>query len=147
MTQLYRILYCSRNRLSSRPETYPDAIREILATARRNNASNGLTGGLLFSQGCFAQVLEGPLQMIEDTFERIQCDERHHEVTVLGSGPIAVRDFPDWSMAFAGTHADANPLSGSALSQAFSGASGAGEEVLRLLKQVVVHEDDWLMPT
>jgi hypothetical protein len=146
MTQLYRILYCSRNRLAGVPTTYPDAIQEILRKSRVNNASNGITGGLLFSEGCFAQVLEGPLQLIEDTFERIQCDDRHNEVTVVGFGPIETRDFPDWSMAFAGAYEDANPLTHGALSDVFSGVSNAGENVLRLLKQIIVREDHWLVP-
>ena len=146
MTQLYRVLYCSRHSLSGAPETYPDEIREILAKSRVNNARDELTGGLLFSDGCFAQVLEGPLKRIETTFERIQCDERHHEVTVLQSGPIAAREFPDWAMAFTGAKTAGNALAGSKLGEMFSVASTAGEQVLKLMKQVIVREDDWLMP-
>ncbi len=146
MTQLYRLLYCSKNSLSGAPETYPDEIREILAKSRKNNARDNLSGGLLFSDGCFAQVLEGPLEMIEKAFERIQCDERHHDVTVLQSGPVAARAFPDWSMAFTGADAANNPLAGSRLTEAFSCASTAGEQVLKLMKQVIVQEDDWLLP-
>ena len=146
MTQLYRVLYCSRNSLSGAPETYPDEIREILAKSRANNAHDNLTGGLLFSDGCFAQVLEGPLKAIETTFERIQCDERHHEVTVLQSGPIEARDFPDWSMAFTGADASDKSWVGSKLSEAFSGASTAGEIVLKMMKQVIIQEDAWRMP-
>ena len=37
----------------------------------------------MFNSGCFAQVLEGPHHAIQATFERIQCDERHSDVTVL----------------------------------------------------------------
>jgi hypothetical protein len=146
MTQLYRVLYCSRNNLAGAPETYPDGIREILARSRVNNARDGVTGGLLFSDGCFAQILEGPLHTVENAFERIQCDGRHQEVTVLQSGSIAARDFPDWSMAFTGTNQANNPLTGSGLNEAFSGRSSAGDHVLSLLKKVVVCENDWLMP-
>lgn len=145
MTQLYRVLYCSRNHLTGKPDTYPAEIQGILATSRKNNARDGVTGGLLFSEGCFAQVLEGPLEMIEGAFERIQCDERHRRVTVLQSGSITARDFPDWSMAFTAADVADNPLAGTALSGAFSGQSSAGDDILSLMRKVIVRED-WLAP-
>ena len=145
MTQLYRVLYCSRNHLTGMPGTYPAEIQGILATSRRNNVRDGVTGGLLFSEGCFAQVLEGPLGMVEGAFERIQCDERHRKVTVLQSGSITARDFPDWSMAFTEADVADNPLAGAALSGAFSGQSSAGDDILSLMRKVIVRED-WLAP-
>ena len=145
MTQLYRVLYCSRNNLAGIANTHPDEIRRILAISRHNNQRDGVTGGLLFSDGCFAQVLEGPLTAVETTFERIQCDGRHSEVTVIQSGAIDERGFPDWSMAFTGTGPTSNPLLGDALGRAFSGQSSAGDDVLALLRKVVVHENEWLM--
>ncbi len=143
MTQLYRVLYCSQNHLTGMPETYPGEIQGILATSRKNNVRDGVTGGLLFSAGCFAQVLEGPLEMVESAFERIQCDERHRKVTVLQSGSITARDFPDWSMAFTAADMADNPLASVALSGAFSGQSSAGNDILSLMRKVIVRED-WL---
>ncbi|MGI4795758.1 MAG: BLUF domain-containing protein [Janthinobacterium lividum] len=146
MTQLYRVLYCSRNCLvDATPEAYKTEISQILARSRANNARDGVTGGLLFSDGCFAQVLEGPIHAVEEAFERIQCDERHRDVTVLQSGSIQARDFPDWSMAFTGIQ-EANPLADGALHGAFSGQSSAGDQLLGILKNVVVHENHWLAP-
>ena len=146
MTQLYRILYCSRNAVAGTPEAIAHEVRDILACSRRNNARDGITGGLLFSEGVFAQVLEGPAAAVERAFERIQCDERHGEVTVLQASPIAARDFPDWSMAFAGADASASPLGAEAMAGAFSAQSGAGDQVLALLRSVVVRETEWLSP-
>jgi hypothetical protein len=37
-------------------------------------------------------------------------------------------------------------LTHGALSDVFSGVSNAGENVLRLLKQIIVREDHWLVP-
>ena len=145
MTQLYRVLYCSRNCLTGVPATYPNEIRGILATSRKNNARDGVTGGLLFSEGCFAQVLEGPLKMIEGAFERIQCDGRHRKVTVLQSGSIAARDFPNWSMAYTDADNADDPLRTAALSGAFSGLSATGDDILSLMRTVIVRED-WLAP-
>ena len=144
MTHLYRVVYCSRNSIPGTPESVAADVAHILETSRANNARDGVTGGLLFSKNCFAQVLEGPMDAVENAFERIQCDERHSEVTVLQSGPIAARDFPDWSMAFTGESTTGNPLAGIVMDGAFSGHSRAGSDVLDLLRGVVVRETEWL---
>ena len=144
MSQLHRVLYCSRNRIPGNKEAVAGGIRDILAISRENNARAGVTGGLLFTQGCFAQVLEGPLDAIEATFERIQCDERHSDVTVLQSMPIAARDFSDWSMAFAGTENTGDALSPISFAEFFSGRSSGGGAVLELLRAVVRRETQWL---
>jgi len=147
MTQLHRVLYCSRNVIPGATEAVAADVREILAVSRVNNARDGVTGGLLFSEGCFAQVLEGPQDAVEAAFERIQCDARHSEVVVLQNGPIPKRDFPDWSMAFAGADAVSSPLAKVTFAGAFSGQSSVGDDVLDMLKGLVVHEADWLAPS
>lgn len=58
---LYRLIYCSRNVI---PQAMPQAVLEdeikaILATARRRNKADNVTGALLFTVSGFAQVLEG----------------------------------------------------------------------------------------
>lgn len=146
MPQLYRVLYCSRNSISGGSEAISANVQAILAASRENNARDGITGGLLFSEGCFAQVLEGPADAVEGAFERIQCDDRHGNVTVLQVGPIMTRDFPDWSMGFTGTSAKGRLLGGVTLADAFSGQSSAGDGVLDMLRAVVVRETEWLAP-
>ena len=145
MTPLHRVLYCSRNLIPGDPEAVAADVGRILAASRRNNARDGITGGLLFSQGCFAQVLEGPLDAVESAFERIQCDERHSEVTVLQSGPIMARDFPNWSMAFTGPDA-ASPFADARMADVFTGQSDNGGKLLGLLKAVITRESEWLAP-
>ena len=144
MTKLYRVLYCSRNRIAGDTDTVTAQITSILAASRENNAREDITGGLLFSTGCFAQVLEGSSAAVQETFERIQCDDRHNDVILLEAGPINERAFPDWSMAFTGGDAGASPLAGGALADAFSGQPGVGFRVLDVLKAVVVRETRWL---
>ncbi len=146
MTPLYRVLYCSRNVIPGSPDAVAADIRAILAASRRNNARAGVTGGLLFSEGCFAQVLEGPMEAVEATFERIQCDPRHAEVTVLRVGPIPARDFPGWSMGFAGPATAAGRYDGMTPADALSGQSPGGADVLAMLKALVVREAEWLAP-
>ena len=145
MTKLYRVLYCSRNSILGSPEVVADNILAILARSRRNNSRDRVTGGLLFSTGCFAQVLEGPADAVEAAFERIQCDERHTDVTVLQAGPVVMRDFPDWSMGFAGAAKGA--ISGELLQDALTGRSSVGDELLGILKSVVMRETEWLAST
>lgn len=142
MQKLYRVLYCSRPTLAVEQGSDGHDIRSILAVARRRNASDGITGGLMFSKGCFAQVLEGPMGPVIDTFERIQQDERHADVIVLQAEPIDVRDFPAWSMAYAGAHPAEDPIAD--LGADFVGHASAGQDVLDLLRAVIVREDDRL---
>lgn len=77
----------------------------ILATSRKNNSARGLTGMLLFHDGCFFQVLEGEAAIVERTFATISNDTRHGGVIVLESRTIAERGFPQWSMGYVGAHA------------------------------------------
>jgi hypothetical protein len=90
-------------------------------------------------------VLEGPLTSIERVFETIQCDPRHSEVTVVQSGPVEGRQFPDWSMAFAGNNADRLPVAAAAFNAAFTNSVGAGEQMLTILRELIVQEDDWIL--
>ena len=43
MSQLYRVLYCSRNCLAGTSATYATEIEAILAKSRVNNARDGIT--------------------------------------------------------------------------------------------------------
>lgn len=140
--ELYKILYCSRNLIEGTQENRDAEISQILSTARAKNEPQGVTGALLFSEGCFAQVLEGPRLAIESTFERIQRDPRHSDVTILESGKAQTRDFPDWSMAHVKTQ---NQADSARLLEATYGSrastSGAADEVLDLLRTLVIEQE------
>ena len=142
--KVYRILYCSHNRLNSSEYQQREEIARILASSRRNNSARGITGALLFNSGYFAQVLEGPLTHVEQTFETIQRDMRHDDVTVLECGFVEARDFPEWSMAFVGSAPeDLKAFAGLSLSQALAQPSTAADEVSKLLRRLVVQEEDY----
>jgi len=71
----------------------------ILATSRRNNARDELTG-MLYSDGLrFLQVLEGAEEAVERAFERISRDTRHRAIVVLSRRTTHRREFGDWQMA------------------------------------------------
>jgi blue light- and temperature-responsive anti-repressor len=79
---------------------------------------------------------------IEQTFERIQRDPRHGEVTVLSSHTGGRRDFPEWSMAHvAPLGAVASGLAAVALDTALLRPTVSAEEVLGLLRSLVIQED------
>lgn len=77
-----------------------DDLKQILASARGNNAALGITGMLLFYDGCFIQVLEGEQQVIEALFHKIEKDERHDRTVVLYRGEADERLFAEWTMGF-----------------------------------------------
>ena len=111
----------------------------------RITCAPGVTGALLFNEDLFAQVLEGPLEAVEQIFEQIQRDQRHSDVTILESGPAVERDFPEWSMAFAPMNRTA--AFGTTIptfDAAIANPSDAGKQVLTFLHEVVVQED-WML--
>lgn len=55
---------------------------------------------LLYKDGNFMQVLEGPDTAVKERFDRISQDPRHKGVIVLLKEQVANRQFPDWSMGF-----------------------------------------------
>ena len=75
-------------------------ILDILRVSQRNNQRRGITGMLLYKDGNFLQVLEGPNSEITELMETVERDNRHRGFIVLTKKPIKDRQFPSWSMAF-----------------------------------------------
>jgi FAD-dependent sensor of blue light len=142
MSSLYRLVYYSRNHVSDTPETFSAEVADILEKSRVNNVRDGITGALLFNAGCFAQVLEGPLEAIEATFERIQQDERHGEVSLLSLDPQHERSFPNWAMGFIGLSAEhAHRFAAVGSSSGFDPARLSGSELHTLLRDLALEEE------
>jgi len=139
---LYRLVYYSRNHIAGRRTTFAAEVDTILARSRDNNARDGITGALLFNAGCFAQVLEGPLPKIETTFERIQQDDRHGDVSLLTLEPIAARSFPNWSMGFVGLSSeDTAQFSKVAADSGFEISRLSGDQIHSILKDLALQEE------
>ncbi|MEO6523184.1 MAG: BLUF domain-containing protein [Mucilaginibacter sp.] len=75
-------------------------LEEMLEQSLIHNSNAGITGVLLYNRGTFFQVLEGEEEQVSATFEKIKDDPRHHNIIKMKSGPIAERNFTDWSMGF-----------------------------------------------
>lgn len=101
-SDLQTLAYFSRN-VSGQSGEMPVALDHILQASRRNNVERGITGALLYSDGWFAQVIEGPQSAVELVFEWIVLDDRHTDIRVLYLKEIDERSFGSWSMAFAGS--------------------------------------------
>ncbi|MDH6165506.1 hypothetical protein M2282_000634 [Variovorax boronicumulans] len=80
-------------------EANPTNLRAILAASRTGNPKAGVTGALCLFEGVYMQYLEGDEGAVETLYARIETDARHRTPVVLDRTFIAVRQFPEWSMA------------------------------------------------
>jgi hypothetical protein len=92
--RLLRLTYASR----AAEWLSRDDLREIAHQAKARNRRLGVSGLLLYVEGDFLQVLEGPAAAVEQLFEMIEADPRNKWVTRLSTERILRRAFEDWSM-------------------------------------------------
>ena len=138
---LYRLVYYSRNAMFAYESDLNGAIARLLEVSRRNNAAVDVGGALLFNDGWFAQVLEGPREAVETVFERIQRDDRHCEVTLIAFDPCDRRRFGEWSMAYVGARdhgASLEPEAG-----AFDPARFEGDGLIDHLSTLLIEEQSY----
>lgn len=87
--------------VSSASDPFDDArLAELLTQSRASNTARGLTGMLLYRNGRFVQVLEGPESEVRRLVSVIEADPRHSGMRVLVEENIAAREFADWTMGF-----------------------------------------------
>ena len=72
---------------------------QLLRQSREKNGRLGITGMLLYKDGNFIQILEGPEKEVRDLYQTISADPRHHGVIQLMEYE-GERSFPEWSMGF-----------------------------------------------
>ena len=75
-------------------------LAKLLSKARANNSSVDVTGMLIFHEGSFFQVLEGPEEEVFKIYDLISDDPRHDDVKLLLKSKVEKRSFEDWSMGF-----------------------------------------------
>jgi hypothetical protein len=73
-------------------------VQAIAEAAALKNARAGISGLLLYTPTYFLQVLEGEVEAVESTYDRILGDPRHDEVNVVKKSEAMVRQFGQWSM-------------------------------------------------
>lgn len=88
---LERLLYVSQ----AAPQTELSDVFDIGQAARERNAEAGLSGALIFIDGWFVQVLEGPAPALCGTYGRILRDPRHVRLSLRSRERIYYRFFPE----------------------------------------------------
>lgn len=96
MSSIFHLVYVSK---AVADISYSD-IRNILEVSRRKNLQDEITGLLIFRDGYFLQLLEGPEEKVRQTLSRIILDDRNYDLQSLIEVVSADRLFSDWSMAF-----------------------------------------------
>ncbi|MFN5700703.1 MAG: BLUF domain-containing protein [Betaproteobacteria bacterium] len=91
---LVRLMYCSRASTGVDGEE----LSLLLRQCRSHNGDAGITGMLCFSEGLFIQVLEGGRSAVNQLYQRILRDPRHHDVVLLVYEEISQRRFAGWTM-------------------------------------------------
>lgn len=100
---MHQLIYVSEARQGLRA----DDLFRIVEQSARNNPSADLTGFLIYRNGRFLQLLEGPLMSIETLLAQLSADDRHRSLEVVGRLPITERSFPRWRMRRIGDDEDA----------------------------------------
>ena len=76
------------------------AINDIMNRTDKFNKSQEITGILLYNERSFFQLLEGEKKTIEDLFERITQDPRHHDIIKFLEKPVSRVPFDGYMTDF-----------------------------------------------
>jgi hypothetical protein len=92
--QVRRLVYVSRSLI------YADAamLDALVQRSSERNMVVGITGMLWFDGHHFAQVLEGELDAVGATIERIAKDRRHTDCAIVVDREVKGRAFGNWGM-------------------------------------------------
>ena len=95
-SQLKRVVY-----VSEKTDVSDSTLKDIIASSKKNNPEEGVTGCLLSGSNTFLQLLEGPTDFIDTLYSKISKDNRHENVATLCDENIDERLFLSWSMKLA----------------------------------------------
>ncbi|ARN73013.1 BLUF domain-containing protein [Oceanicoccus sagamiensis] len=93
---LVRLVYASRKS----PDFNESDIEQLLASARKHNLANHVTGLLCFNRKYFLQCLEGSRARVNATYHNILNDPRHNDIVMLDYREVDSRKFDAWSMGY-----------------------------------------------
>ncbi|MFQ5623167.1 MAG: BLUF domain-containing protein [Paracoccaceae bacterium] len=82
----------------ARPGLSPFEIGQIVRQAWSNNLAHEISGLLIFSDGRFQEVIEGPHEHVLRLVARIVADGRHNNIEVKRFERIAERTFDGWKI-------------------------------------------------
>ncbi|PIR01286.1 MAG: hypothetical protein COV66_02390 [Nitrospinae bacterium CG11_big_fil_rev_8_21_14_0_20_45_15] len=90
----------------------PNELSDLLGKARAFNSSQNITGMLIYHDGSFLQILEGPENAVLPLIKKIQKDPRHQKFKLLLKKNVDTREFGEWSMGFVDTTGMAKTMEG-----------------------------------
>jgi hypothetical protein len=93
---LLSIVYSS----SATTEFSDSDLAVLLMNSRANNRRYDLTGLLLYREGRFVQLLEGPMDTVRERMAVIAADPRHDQVEIQLEEVTPHRRFPTWTMGY-----------------------------------------------
>ena len=93
---IYQAIYSS----AAQEDLTDVMLAEILAVAGERNAVVGITGVLIFGEGIFLQILEGPKDAVTALLVTIGRDQRHRDMKVFYEAEETERAFGNWRMAY-----------------------------------------------
>lgn len=106
---LVRLVFFSRNCVNM-SDSRIATIKSILQTCSEYSISSGITGGLVFNERHFLQVMEGARDQISRNLKALYVDKRHEDVTVVSCRPVEERIFHGWSVGYAAKSLDAEQI-------------------------------------
>ena len=95
-SELKRVVYVSEKTFVS-----ATGLKDIIASSKKNNPEEDVTGCLLSGSNSFLQLLEGPAEFINTLYSKISKVSRHKNVITLCDEKIDERLFLSWSMKLA----------------------------------------------
>jgi len=117
-------------------------LKNILETARDNNAEQGICGMLCYENNYFLQVLEGDRAKVSELFIDIADDPRHDDIELLGFDYIEKPVFSNWQMGYAGGSAIFNALLNKLDMERFEPGRLSPRQALAFLHHLSAHQSD-----
>jgi Sensors of blue-light using FAD len=139
---LFRLAYYSANLIKQSTPPRQSELRKIVASARLNNRSRGITGGLMFNRDYFGQVLEGEREAVSELFCSIAKDPRHRSVVIVEATAVDERKFNRWAMGLAEKNETAEKLNFQfGFQRGFDPTQISANEFLKYILEMVSLED------
>ena len=92
---IYHLVY----RSFATKEFSEEGYHKLLESSRKRNEESNITGLLLFRNGVFLQLLEGPESAVKNVYSMICKENRHERVVTLVETASDARIYEKWAMA------------------------------------------------
>jgi len=77
-----------------------DEILDILTHSWKYNHNSYISGMLLYDNRHFMQIIQGPIMTIDKLYARIENDNRHTDIKLIGEELLNERDCSGWGIGF-----------------------------------------------